>query len=89
MAYALFVILTVLACIGLLCIALAPKPPLVEDDQITPEVPYLPAPIIVHLSIGDRERGRASHDKDFEARRFEWAAWAEAQELIRDVEEGV
>jgi hypothetical protein len=61
----------------------------VAPIEAVPEAPHIPAPIIVHLAIGDREMGRASYDKDFETRRFEWAAWAEAQELIRDVEEGV
>lgn len=49
------------------------------------ERPTLPAPVIEHMSQAEREEGRAQHGKDFEERRYRWAAKMEAEELIREV----
>lgn len=52
------------------------------------EPPHLPPTIIVHLAIGDREAGRAKHDKDFAEARARWATQMEIERMIYEIEEG-
>jgi hypothetical protein len=60
-----------LVCVSILFIALARKTPM-EDDGVTPEAPYLPAPIVVHLAVSGREELRQAEDRDFSEARYAW-----------------
>jgi hypothetical protein len=44
----------VIFAIGIVCIAFAERGPKLEDDEVTPEAPFLPPPVIKHLSVSDR-----------------------------------
>lgn len=74
-----------LAFVGLICIALAPKPPRLEDDQVTPEKPYLPPQVRKAMSLRDRLEGSS----DLRERRAKWAARQEIERMAYDVERGV
>lgn len=48
-----------------------------------------PGPVIDQPALSDREHGRKVRDKDFEEKRWAWAAKVEAEMLVIEVEEGL
>lgn len=69
------------------------KAPLLEDDQVTPELPF-PGPIIVHLAVSDRlaARDQASPEeleglkRAMKKLREQWGDQVMAEELIQETE---